>query len=76
MKHHLRGRRAVLEGDVQLFGRQEFISNVPKSMLLDKERKTRFETRADKMLMMMGRRSSACCGRCCRPRIGRYQVTV
>ena len=31
---------------------------------------TRFETRADTMMMMMmGKRMSACCGRCCRPQI-------
>jgi len=36
MKHHLRGRRAVLEGDVHSLGRQEFYSNVLKSPLLDR----------------------------------------
>ena len=36
MKHHLRRRRAVLEEDVQHFGRQEFYSNILKSPLLDR----------------------------------------
>jgi len=36
MKHHFCGRRAVLEGDVQPLGRQEFYSNVLKSPLLDR----------------------------------------
>jgi len=34
MKYHLRGRRAVLEGDVQAFGPLEFYSNALKSALL------------------------------------------
>jgi len=36
MKHHFCGRRAVLEGDVQPLGRQEFYSNILKSALLDR----------------------------------------
>jgi len=36
MKHIRRGRRAVLEGDVQAFGRQEFYSDILKSALFDK----------------------------------------
>jgi len=35
MKHHICGRRAVLERDVQTLRRQEIDSNVLKSPLLD-----------------------------------------
>jgi len=35
MKHHICGRRTVLEGDVQTLGRQELDPDVPKSVLLD-----------------------------------------
>ena len=35
MKHHLRGHRAVLKGDVQTFYRQELDSYVLKSAPLD-----------------------------------------
>ena len=34
MKHHFYGRRALLQGDVQLLGRQEFYSDVLKSAQL------------------------------------------
>jgi len=37
MKHDFIGRRAVLEGDVQPLGRQEFYPNVLKSALLDRQ---------------------------------------
>jgi len=36
MKHHFRGRRAILEGDVQPLCRQEFYSIVQQSALLDR----------------------------------------
>jgi len=36
MKHHLRGRRAVLEGDVHHLVRQEFSSDTLKSAVLDR----------------------------------------
>ena len=38
MKHHFCGRRAVLEGDVQTLGRQEFYSDILKSALLDRHK--------------------------------------
>jgi len=37
MKYHLYWRPAVLEGDVQPLGRQEFYSDVLKSALLDRQ---------------------------------------
>jgi len=33
--HHIRGHRAVCKGDVQTLGRQEIVSNVLKSALLN-----------------------------------------
>jgi len=47
MKHHLRGHCAVLKGDLQTLGFQEFDSNVLIPALLHRHLLSCSETRAD-----------------------------